>query len=137
MPSRLIIRRTEDSLSVSYDPASLRTVKITIGSKMVVGCKDEQRVYPDSSAQPPEYGGLSMGSLLEHEPAALLWNPNILNSTEVLNRAKGGIPAPGKRYVVERHLTVFETDIPAQHFWSPESGKKFKVLWEETLKATG
>jgi|GEM_PF-5584649 len=29
-------------------------------------------------------------------------------------------------------VRVFETDIPAQHFWSPESGQ-YRVLWEKTF----
>jgi hypothetical protein len=31
-------------------------------------------------------------------------------------------------------VTVFETDIPAQHMWTPAASKKYKVLWSGTLK---
>jgi hypothetical protein len=43
------------------------------------------------------------------------------------------IPQPGEKYTVKVRLSLFETDIPAQHMWSPESGK-FKVLWTRTLQ---
>jgi hypothetical protein len=36
---------------------------------------------------------------------------------------------------VEMELEVFETDIPPQHDWSPQS-KNYKVLWKRTLKRT-
>jgi hypothetical protein len=29
---------------------------------------------------------------------------------------------------------IFETDVPAQHMWMPES-KRYTVLWEKRLKA--
>jgi hypothetical protein len=50
-----------------------------------------------------------------------------------LKSADGGIPAPGKRYVVEEDVSIFETDVPAQHMWSPESGR-YRVIWAEKLK---
>jgi hypothetical protein len=46
-----------------------------------------------------------------------------------------GIPLPGKKYVIEVELTIFETDVPPQHDWCPH-GKNYKVLWRRTLKQT-
>jgi len=45
-----------------------------------------------------------------------------------LNRNLDKIPRPGEKYLVEIYFEIFETDIPAQHMWSPQSGK-YKVLW--------
>ena len=45
VPGRLKMERTAGDLLVSYDPASLRKVKITVGEKMAVGIRDELRVY--------------------------------------------------------------------------------------------
>ena len=39
---------------------------------------------------------------------------------------------PGDKYTVELHLTLFETDIPTQHMWAPDTGR-YKVLWSKTL----
>ena len=41
----------------------------------------------------------------------------------------------GRRHVVEHDIILFETDIPAQHMWGPESSKNYRVLWEEKLNA--
>jgi hypothetical protein len=51
----------------------------------------------------------------------------------LLQRGIDKIPQPGEKYTVKVRLSLFETDIPAQHMWSPESGK-YKVLWTRTLQ---
>ena len=53
--------------------------------------------------------------------------------THYLNRSVDGIPRPGERYIVEVRFLLFETDIPAQHRWSPASGT-YEVLWKRTLR---
>jgi hypothetical protein len=45
------------------------------------------------------------------------------------------IAGPQDRQTIALRLTLFETDIPAQHHWAPETGK-YKVLWMVTLRAT-
>jgi hypothetical protein len=87
-------------------------------------------VYLKGDARPSQYRKLFLGSMNEK-----LSDPNLLNSTEMLNSVPDGIPAGGKRYVIEHELILFETDVPAQHMWSPGSGKNYKVLWEERLHA--
>jgi hypothetical protein len=129
MPTRLSVQRTSSSLSVSYDLASLRKVKITVGEKMTLGVKDEFRVYRKGDVRPSQYQKLFEGSINEKEN-----NPNLLKSTETLTTVPDGIPALGQRYAVEHDLILFETDIPAQHMWSPGSSKNYKVLWEEKLR---
>src|SRR5262249_11548160 len=39
---------------------------------------------------------------------------------------------PGAKYKIKLRLTLFETDIPPQHFWRPETGR-YKALWSKTL----
>ena len=58
----------------------------------------------------------------EKEPGAVrLSDANLLKSMESLTSVQDGIPAAGKRYIVEHDIILFETDVPAQHMWSPES----------------
>jgi hypothetical protein len=134
MPATLIVQRTADKLSVSYDQATLQIVSIMVGKKMFIGMKDEFRVYPDGDARPEEFRGLTMGSVLESDTAAPFSNPNFLKSSETLTAAHDHIPARGKHYIVEHDITLFETDIPAQHFWNPRGSPKYKVLWKRACR---
>ena len=94
MPTRLSVQRTSSRLSVSYDRASLRNVKITVGKKMTIGMKDELRVYLKGDARPLRYRSLLEGSMNEEGPRFSLSDPNFLKSTEILTSARDGIPAP-------------------------------------------
>jgi hypothetical protein len=134
VPARLSVRRTDGSLSVTYDPASLRNVTIMVGKKMTIGRKDSFRVYVEGGSRPPG-GSLSLSEMKEQDIPTPIRDPNFLNSMETLTLVRDGIPVQGKRYVVEHEIVLFETDLPAQHFWSPEGGKKYRVLWDETLRA--
>jgi hypothetical protein len=135
IPARLSVQRTPSSLSVAYDLASLRNVKIMEGEKMTMGMKDEFRVYLEGDTRPGPYRSLLEAEMKEKEPAIPLSNPNFLKSTEILSSDHDGIPAAGGRYVVEHDIILFETDIPSQHMWSPESSRNYRVLWEEKLNA--
>jgi len=53
VPTRLSVERAPDSLSISYDLASVRKIKITLGKKMAIGIKTELRVYAKGSEQRP------------------------------------------------------------------------------------
>lgn len=131
MPTRL--QRTSSRLSVSYDLASLRKVKIMVGEKMTLGIKDELRVYPKGDVRPSQYRNRLEGSLNEKAPRIPLSDPNLLKSNETLTSVPDGIPAAGKRYIVEHDIILFETDIPAQHMWTPGSSTNYRVLWEKKL----
>ena len=134
MPTRLHVQRTASRFSVSYDLASLRRVTITVGKKMTIGVKDELRVYPQGDARPSQSSSLFEGTMNEKESAIpLLSNPNLLTSTETLTSLQNGIPAEGKRYIVEHEIIVFETDVPAQHMWRPGDSRNYKILWEKKL----
>jgi hypothetical protein len=133
MPARLSVQRASSNLSVSYDLASVRNVKITVGKKMTLGIRDELRVYVSGDARPLQPHRFSMGSIDQKESDVALSDPNILQSTEVLDSVQDGIPAPGKHYVIEHDISLFETNIPPQHMWHPENSRNFKVLWEKKL----
>jgi len=115
---------------VGFDLASERKVKITVGKEMSIGVKYEMRVYAKGDARPRNPGGVGYASIIELVTTS---EPDFLNGRAFLNSADGGIPTPGKRYVIEEDVSIFETDIPAQHMWSPESGR-YRVIWAEKLK---
>jgi len=54
------------------------------------------------------------------------------SSTATFQPRFRGVETPFK--VLEVKTTMFETDEPAQHMWSPQSGKKYRVLCEKTFK---
>lgn len=121
-PTKLKIERTQNQLSVAVDGKETKAVEITVGFKMTVGVREELFVYLVGEPRPaePRQLGYTGGTDVTH-------------STSILNSKQGGIPVAGKHYVVEVNLIVFETDIPPQHHWMPESGK-YKVLLSRVLK---
>ena len=131
MPTRLSVQRSGNSLSVSFDLASLRNLKVSAGQKMTLGLKYELRVYAKGDTRPVD---ASVGYASINEPVTPA-GLGFLKSAQILNRVQGGIPAPGKRYIVEEDLSLFETDVPPQHMWNPQAGKTYTVLWKKTLKS--
>ncbi len=131
MPTRLSVQRSVNSLSVSFDPASLRNVKIAAGQKMSLGLRYALRVYAKGDTRPVD-AGVGYASINEAIPSASL---GFLKSVQILNHVQGGIPTPGKLYTIEEDLSLFETDVPPQHMWSPHADKTYRVLWKKTLKS--
>jgi hypothetical protein len=89
---------------------------------MVTGLKYELLVYRGDKLVLSGYAGLQGGGTTYASIGTLF-----------LTRRIDKIPQPGEKYTVKVRLSLFETDIPAQHLWSPESGK-YKVLWTRTLQ---
>jgi hypothetical protein len=112
--------RQGDSLAVSFP--TLETTNLMVGHKMVTGIAREDRIFRDGVAQPR---GGSLGGGLAFE-----------SSTNVLILGRDGIPQPGQEFTLEHRVTMFETDLPAQHLWSPQSGKHYRVLWTRTFRET-
>jgi hypothetical protein len=132
VPVRLSVQRIPTSLSVAYELDSVRNVKITVGKNMIVGMKDEFRVYRQGDTRPLSYRSLLETEVKENNGEILLSDTHFLQSL-TLSSDRDGIPAAGMAYTIEHYITLFETDLPAQHMWSPERSKNYKVLWEEKL----
>jgi hypothetical protein len=126
IPTRFKIERTADTLTITLDANSLETTNLMVGKNMVTGIETEFNIYGVENGQiivpskSQENLGLQDGLDFGFEPYT--WHS-----------AQDGIPMLGTRYVVEENLKIFETDIPAQHMWNPQS-KNYKVLWQRTLK---
>ncbi len=118
VPTRLIVKRTPEQIEVSVDTNSLETIELKVGRKMVTGFKNEMFVV---SGDQRKHCGSGLGG-------------SAYIGTSYITRKLSGIPKPDVKYVIEVTFVVFETDIPCQHMWSPESDK-YKVLWFRTLKS--
>lgn len=133
IPDKLHVERTDTTLSAQFDPPSLQRVRVTVGKNMVMGIKDEMRVYAVGDPRPDQASESSWSGKVDFCTAE--GRASLRNICGGLNRNLDGIPGTGKKYIVEMALSVFETDIPAQHMWHPQTSKKYKVLWSGTLKA--
>ncbi len=122
VPTKLAVERTTDRLSITIDRDSFEPTEIMVGSRMLTGVRRELYVYRVGESRP---AGSRLG----------LGGADFNIGTDFVNAKLNGMPVPGEKYVVEMDLAIFETDIPAQHFWSPESGK-YRILWTRTLRQT-
>ena len=121
VPAKLNIERTENQIAVSVDRKSLKKISLNVGKNMVTGFKSNIIIYRGNEILSAGREGLSGGA----HPA---------NSTDYFNREQDKFPVPGEEYRVEMKFSIFETDIPVQHMWSPQSSK-YKVLWSDTISA--
>lgn len=119
VPTKLRIERTATRISLTIDEASFQSEQMLVGQNMIVGYEWTEQV-------------LSEGKVLNSQRASLSGGRG--SSTSFFNTNQDGFPVPGQQYTVEVHYTIFETDIPPQHFWSPTSGK-YKVLRTGTIRA--
>jgi hypothetical protein len=131
MPTRLSVDRKPDCFSVAFDLAAPRRVKITVGKKMSIGVKYEMRVYAKGDPRPQNAGVVGYASVMEPVTSS---EPNFLNGATLFNSAAAGIPAPGKHYIIEEDVSLFETAVPPQHLWLVEIGRRYTVLWAKRLR---
>jgi hypothetical protein len=119
IPVRLHAVKTNDAIWI--ETAEMTLTNLTVGTNMVTGTECETQAYQDgqllgtggSSLQ----GGLADGG----------FSDKLLLNFEKSLRADRSI-------ALEITITMFETDEPAQHFWSPQSGHKYHVLLKQTFK---
>ena len=95
-------------LSLEIDHSSLEATNLMVGTNMVTGVQSKEYVFPEGEPRPAncQYG---LGGT-DFNLGKSFWHTK-----------QEGIPLPGKNYVVEVDLTVFETDVPPQQtiFWIP------------------
>jgi hypothetical protein len=97
------------------------TTNVTVGYKMETGIAREDIVLRDGIAHSASRE-LSSDLSLGPDP----W---------VVRLDMPALAGPGREFSLEHRITVFETDMPSQHWWSPESGKHYQVLWDRTFSA--
>lgn len=125
VPKRLLIHRTADIFAVVVDTNSFVSTNLTVGTNLAIGTQSEWFIYPTGTPR-PDHGDMGLTGRFDFSISPLQWS------------AASNHPSPSgkkyKKYVVELALTAFETDIPAQHMWSPAAGRRYQVLWQRTLK---
>ncbi len=121
VPTRLQVERTAESLSVGF--GGLQPTNVTVGAKMSTGIECAGHIYRDGRVLPLD--GFSLRAGLDFEPNAYIFTRN-----------RNEVPIRGEEYLLEYRCTLFETDVPAQQFWSPGKGKHYRVLWSQTFKET-
>jgi hypothetical protein len=121
VPAALRIERGLDTLSVSIDETSLAPTDVTADPGMVLGVETDTYVFPLGQPR-PSAGRHGLASSTDFDLGVDTWNA-----------AQDGVPAPGKRYVVEMDMVLFETDIPPGHSWDPHAGR-YKALWTRALR---
>jgi hypothetical protein len=118
VPIRLDVKRSDKRIDISVDASSLETIELDVGHKLVTGFKHEMFVV---SGGKRKRRGRGLGGTADI-------------GTSHVTQELDGIPKPGEKYAIEINFVVFETNIPAQHMWSPESGM-YKEIWKRTLRS--
>jgi len=119
VPTRLQVERTAESLSVGF--GGLQATNLTVGAKMSTGIECVGHIYRDGRLLPLD--GFSLRAGLDFEPYAYIFTRN-----------RNEVPIPGEEYLLEFRCTLFETDVPAQQFWSRGTGRHYRILWSQTFK---
>jgi len=114
VPTRVIVEAAPERIGVSVDQRSLAEVEISVGRKMVVGFKHSIFVISEKGKKCISGGFGTTASI----------------GTIYIPRQADGAARPGEK--LEVVFALFETDIPVQHEWMPESGK-YKELWSRSI----
>ncbi len=120
VPAVMRVERLGSSLLIAFP--TVQTTNVSVGYKMATGIQREESICWGGKVYP-------LGMSLEGG-----FNCEASTNTLVLSRDK--LPEPGHEFTFEHRVTLFETDLPAQHMWSPQSGKLYKILWTRTFRET-
>jgi hypothetical protein len=110
---------TRDQHTVSLTPIGFEDFTITVGKNMSTGVTEKKKYRQGDHSKLAGMGVTSGG--LDWRPGPFVW--------AVDDKTK-----PEGEFIWEYTVTIFETDLPPQHFWSPESGKAYRVLWTRTYQ---
>lgn len=125
VPTSFKVFRTANVMVFCDDYEPLKPTKLIVGSKMVLGMSTKLYIYPLGGVRPSEPNRQSLGGLPRRGRSG----------KSFFYPKRDGFLVPGKPCIVELEVVVFETDIPAQHMWMPQSDK-YKVLWRTSLQQT-
>jgi hypothetical protein len=119
LPTAMHLERRGDTLTVSFP--SVQATNLMVGYKMVTGIAREDQIVRGGIVHLRErWSSIQEGLALE-------------STNHVLTLRQEEIPKAGQKFVLECRVTVFETDLPSQHTWSPETGKHYRTLWTRTF----
>jgi hypothetical protein len=119
IPVRLHAERKERSIKI--EASEMVVTNLTVGTNMITGTECETKAYQG-------------GRLLSVGGSSLQGGFGDGGYREDLRLDFEKSLKPDENISVEIKMTLFETDESAQHMWSPQSGKKYQALWEQTFK---
>lgn len=83
------------------------------------------RVYPADAPRPSQPDSVEVS------------NGTDFNQIGGMLRVKDrNFPVPGKLFVVELDMTIFETPVPAQHMWDAMIGTNYRTVWQGGITQT-
>jgi len=125
VPTEIEAYRNHSRLVVGDASDTLKAIKLKVGSKMIVGMSTSLFIFPAGGVRPAQFARMS-------------FSPPPVKGTKGMSffyPKPDGFLQPGKPFVLEMDVTIFETDIPQGHLSMPGGGK-YKVLWQTTLRKT-
>ena len=121
VPAALRIARGLDTLSVELDPDARAEMTVKVTPPSTLGVAYTTRVF--------EAGGTRVVS----ERHGDVPGPGFDLGTLVWRSDQDGLPQPGRKYVVEMRLVLFETEVAPGPRWNPHKGR-FRSLLTRTLR---
>jgi hypothetical protein len=115
VPTELKVSKDAEFLTVT--PSGFERIELTVGKKMATGILIETKMRHGTES--------TVLSIVMQ--STVTWDD--------FTRGKKVAPKimPNTPFSIEYTVTLFETDIPSQHFWQPKSGKAYKELWTHTF----
>lgn len=114
--SHLIVRRTPDGIGWKWGRQMPIELRVKRRPGYTVGARYDLHVFLDGKEV--ESGGGGLGGPWHGGDGESFLSPKIQQRV-----------AAGARLTLRADVTIFETSVPVQHLWAPESGA-FKVLWK-------
>ncbi len=109
-------------IAVYWDFASVTSVTVMRRPGFAIGHRYHARLLIDGEESDYHPRGLG-GRRWSYSGTALMIQPDISRRA-----------FDGATLELTIHIEVFESSVPGQHLWSPESGD-FKILWADTIEA--
>ena len=120
IPTKLLVNRENTVIGIKVDTSSLVDTVLSVGRKMATGFSVETYVISGGKRTLSSIGTIS-------GKEAYFGEENLFRDVE-------GFPIIGESYFIEMVIKIFETDIPPQHMWRPESAR-YRILWTDTLRS--
>ncbi|CAN5654970.1 hypothetical protein BH09VER1_BH09VER1_55670 [soil metagenome] len=124
VPTKLKLGKSSGQATYALAPAPKEKISIKVGSGMVTGAEYKVYIYLEGEPRP------------EVENSTGLCNDvDALSSWTGYCSGKTYGQFPGRKYVLEVVMSIFETDVPPRPEWEPYS-KNYKELWTGSVKET-
>lgn len=124
VPTRLEVHRTSTTITIRADKQALQSIPLTFDPTMTTGTMAEWQIYPAGVSRPTQPGSIQLNGGTDFAKMG----------DYIVNPGDRDFPIPGKQFVVEIDLTVFETPVRPQHMWYAKMGSNYRVLWHRVIR---